>query len=129
MKKFIATMSNLLTLVLVLTLTGCGMHSKEELDSEYVSMENLNYFKQIFMEYEDFMYEDYAIRIDSHGDDFSITLYCLDATGKSICSYDVQGDIFEDILYSSTKEINELTRYTYDFETDGNTLIGKHHID
>lgn len=137
MKKIITSTAQLLTLVSALSLTGCSASKdyfpKEELCSDDVNAENLSYFKEVFMGINDFMYEDYAIAINGHGMNYTVKLYGLDATGKTVDSFDVKGDIADDIFSAIIADSYRSVGYEYDFvleENDNvNTLLGERRLD
>lgn len=136
MKKLISTPMKLLTLILFFTLAGCGesqaFYPKEELRADGLDTEKLAYFNQVFFKVEDFMFDDYAIKLSTHGSDFFATLYGLDATGKAMNSYDIQGDLFKDIISGIYMGNESALGYTYSFTVeeseDGNTITGSHVI-
>lgn len=78
------------------------------------------------------MYEDYSLEITIPEEEFAITLYCTDATGKVITTYDVQGDIYNDILDNVVNNKNTISEISYDYSFEiterknNNIITGTH---
>ncbi len=139
MKKFKTVKTQLLIFLLfLLSLTGCNssedFYPKEELSSNGINTVNLQYFKNIFSQYEELTYEDFAVRIAYRSGNFTVTLYGLDITGKALKAYTVQGDIMADIINGATDmDYNSPSiGYTYDFqlvkEEKRDILTGTRHM-
>lgn len=134
MKKLTAV--TLLTLVLAFALSACGkaedFYPREELSSEGINQESLDYFKTVFKECEDLFFEDYAIRITHHGGDNFVTLFGLDSTGKAVANYDIQGDLCNDILIGTFEDNSSCMGYKYDLDVEegkkNNTITGTRHL-
>lgn len=136
-KKLVATT---LMVTVLSTSTACGeaaaYYPLDELNSNGINLEALNYFKQELLSSNALDCSRVAIKIGFRDGKSYVYVYALDATGKSMALYSLEGDMVTDIIetcYINDEYSWHEPYYSYDVyfgpESNGEIITAERAID
>lgn len=122
MKKIIKhTFCYLLTFVFVLALTACSTSSEHNSEVS-INPDVLEHYEAVLQESGEILSENISLRITKENNSFAITLLGLDETNRTIETYEIRGDLYDDILASIKSD--SFFDSNYDITLSDNIITG-----
>lgn len=122
MKKIIKhTFCYLLTLVFVLALTACGTSSEHNSEVN-VNPDILEHYEAVLQDSGEILSENISLRITKENNSFAVTLLGLDENDRTIETYEIRGDLYDDILDSIKSDT--FSEVVYDITLSDEIITG-----